>query len=84
MLSVCANPDCKMPLDYRGGRFFRFHKACGQEGNPVNTHSVQHFWLCADCAATFVLDYQDGRGVMLLHRRDITTDAEDWRLIATA
>lgn len=84
MFSACANPDCRALFDYHGGRFFRFHKAHREGVSPENTHSVQHFWLCANCSATLVLDYQDGRGVLLSHRRDLARDAEDCQLIATA
>jgi hypothetical protein len=84
MFSACANPDCRVPFDYHGGRLFRFHKAHREDDSPLNTHSVQHFWLCTDCSAKLILDYQDGLGVMMSHRRDLTRDAKDCRLIAAA
>jgi len=82
--SACANPECRVPFDYHGGHFFRFHKAHRGEDGPANTHSVQHFWLCGNCAATFVLDYQVGRGVLMSRRRDSSSQEQECRLIAAA
>ena len=84
MFSVCANPECRAQFDYHEGRFFRFHKEHRWEDAPANTHSVQHFWLCGNCAATFVLDYQDGLGVLMSHRRDFSSHDQECRLIAAA
>lgn len=65
MFSVCANPDCQVPFDYRQGQLFRFHKDHPAGEKPPNTHSVQHFWLCGVCRGTYTLEYLDGRGVVI-------------------
>lgn len=35
MISKCADPDCAIPLDYRQGRFFRFHKSHPEGAGPA-------------------------------------------------
>jgi len=65
MFTSGANPDCGVALNYRQGRFFRFHKSYPSGENPPNTHAVQHFWLCAGCAPTYTLHYSETRGVFL-------------------
>jgi len=36
MISACANPDCRAPLDYRGqGQFFRFHRDAWAGETPI-------------------------------------------------
>ena len=84
MFSACANPECRAPFDYHEGRFFRFHKAHSREDAPANTHSVQHFWLCGNCSGTYMLDYQDGWGVRMSRRCDISSQDQECRLIAAA
>lgn len=65
MFSTCANPACQVGFDYRHGRFYRFHKRPLDDGQPANTHSVQHFWLCGNCCETYHLKYAEGRGVLI-------------------
>ena len=65
------------------GRFFRFHKSA-VAGEIANTHSVQHYWLCANCCEKFTLDYKDGVGVLIKHRFDTVCQCETSRLIAAA
>jgi hypothetical protein len=65
MFSECANPSCRVEFNYRQGQFFRFRKQQLGDGQPANTHSVQHFWLCGSCARTYRLEYEIGRGVVL-------------------
>lgn len=54
MISKCANPGCsKMLMRLDGGRFFGF---------PVQEKgSIEHFWLCANCAKTFTLKMSEGK-----------------------
>jgi hypothetical protein len=68
MFSNCANPECGAPFDYHQGRFFRFHKNHPDGQAPENTHSVQHFWLCATCARAYTLEYRDGIGVLITNQ----------------
>jgi hypothetical protein len=65
MVSKCANPNCSAIFDHRQGRLFRFPKRPIEDGRPANTHSVQHFWLCEDCFATYSLEYHEGLGVAI-------------------
>jgi hypothetical protein len=84
MISSCANPACQVPFDYRQGELFRFHKAHRPEELPPNTHSVQHFWLCAKCSKDFTLVYAEDRGVLLQARSEIAVMAETSRFVAAA
>jgi hypothetical protein len=84
MFSVCANPDCRAPFDYQRGQLFRFHKDHPAGEKPPNTHSVQHFWLCADCCDAYTLEYRDGCGVLIKHSLETSTCTDTLRLIAAA
>ncbi|MGB2621615.1 MAG: hypothetical protein WA857_15915 [Candidatus Acidiferrum sp.] len=84
MLSTCANPVCQVPFDYRQGELFRFHKAHRPDELPPNTHSVQHFWLCAKCAREHTLVYSENRGVLLQSRFEAVASAESARFVAAA
>lgn len=65
MFSECANPSCKADFDYRQGRFYRFHKRPLDDGQPANTHSVQHFWLCGNCCEIYHLQDAQGGGILI-------------------
>ena len=85
MFSECANPDCKKPFDYREGRFFRFSKACLAGGKRLNTHCVEHLWLCGICSEKYTLAYQEGWGVvMTLQRVDLPEEQDSRRFVAVA
>jgi hypothetical protein len=72
MFTKCANPSCKQRFDYRQGRFYRFHKRPFDDGQPPNTHSVQHFWLCGECCESHNLTYLEGMGVTIqTHFEDV-------------
>lgn len=62
----CANPSCRVEFDYGQGQFFRFRKAPRMDGQPANTHSIQHYWLCRECARNYRLEYHRDRGVLLM------------------
>jgi len=83
MFAECANPECRVPFDYRQGQFFRFHKR-HDSGETPNTHSVQHFWLCAGCCQEFTLEYSEENGVLLRNRPDGAFKVEVSRFIAAA
>lgn len=83
MFAECANPECRVPFDYRQGRFFRFPKRHDSVETP-NTHSVQYFWLCAGCCREFTLQYSEDTGVLLRNRLDVVFDLEVSRFIAAA
>ena len=63
MISKCANPDCsKLLMRLDGGRFFGFPKA---------DKTVEHFWLCGNCAKHFILRQIEGRVELLERERKI-------------
>lgn len=68
MCSECANPACRARFDYQQGTFFRFRRPPREDGQPANTHSVQHFWLCGRCAESYYLEYVRKRGILLRSR----------------
>jgi hypothetical protein len=76
MFSVCANPACQAPFDYRQGRLFRFHKDHRAGEKPPNTHSVQHFWLCGVCCGAHTLEYGDGCGVLIKGRPEASDNLD--------
>lgn len=82
----CANPGCGAPYDAeRGcGRFFRFRRSSPDSGEPVNSHSVQHHWLCDSCSRTYTLDYRAAIGVLLSLRLRLPADGFVPLLIAEA
>lgn len=84
MFSKCANPDCGVPFDYGQGQIFRFHKYHAADEEPPNTHSVQHFWLCAGCCQEFTLAYNEREGVFLRNHPDARFEEEVSRFIAAA
>jgi hypothetical protein len=65
MFSECANPACGAEFDYRQGQFFRFHKRSLDDGQPANTHSIEHFWLCGRCSETYYLQNAGGGGIAI-------------------
>jgi hypothetical protein len=65
MFSECANPACRAEFDYRQGQFFRFHKRYLDDGQPANTHSIEHFWLCGCCSETYCLEQARGGGILI-------------------
>ena len=67
MLSKCANPGCKVPFLYlHEGKLFRFDTAVDpgavQASDKTSRH-VEFFWLCQQCAGSFTLHYEPGRGI---------------------
>lgn len=63
MIFRCANPACHTEFDHRKGRIFRFPKEA--EDQRANAHSIQHLWLCNDCAKLYALEYVENQGVAL-------------------
>lgn len=84
MFSRCANPDCGKPFDYREGHFFRFHKSYRPGGEPPNTHSVQHLWLCGECSENYTLNYAESHGVLILPRAELYHELEHYRSVSAA
>lgn len=84
MIFECANPDCSALFDHRNGVLLRFPKRASDGQNPTDTPAVQHFWLCAACSQTFVLEYKDDQGVVLSLRWEKPPLAKQRRVIAAA
>jgi hypothetical protein len=80
MFSVCANPDCQAPFDYRRGRLFRFEK----HHPGANSRSLQHFWLCALCSRLYTLEYRGEAGVLIKPWPETSDNADTLRFIAAA
>lgn len=82
MFSNCANPSCQAEFDYRQGRYYRFHRRPLDDGQPANTHSVQHFWLCGECCETYHLKYAEGGGVLIELNFESAFESDPPRMIA--
>jgi hypothetical protein len=68
MLSQCANPECGKPfVKLREGKLFVVEKAdCAQPRRQKR--SIEHYWLCDECAPTWTLVY-DLRGISVVPLR---------------
>lgn len=82
MFSECANPSCRAEFDYRQGQFFRFHKRSLDDGQPANTHSIQHLWLCGRCSETSCLEHARGGGILIRLRFEKALGAGTSQVIA--
>ena len=70
----CANPSCAASFDWlAGGKLFRFPRE-HREQLPLmerttcesGSHPIGHFWLCERCSNVYTLNYEPGRGVVIL------------------
>ena len=68
MLIRCCNPDCKAPFNSREGRLIRFSKLHASHKCPEKQASVQHFWLCGECARKFVFERNPGASIKIKPR----------------
>lgn len=68
MLAKCANTGCSTVLQHGEGKFFRFQCGNTADGSPRNSHGVEHFWLCRNCAEIYTLEYDKNRGVLIRRR----------------
>jgi len=82
--STCANPDCRTPLVYGEGHFFRFRQGRDSGNKAPNTHSVQHLWLCGPCSGRFTLQFREGTGVVIRNRPDVACGVETSRPLSAA
>jgi hypothetical protein len=82
MFSKCANPACQAEFDYWQGRYYRFHRRPLDDGQPANTHSVQHFWLCGKCCETYSLAYAEGGGILITLNLENAFEPDTARMIA--
>lgn len=70
----CANPSCAVSFDWlAGGKLFRFprnHREIvfndGNNARASGSHSIGHFWLCERCSNVYTLQFEPGRGVVIL------------------
>jgi hypothetical protein len=65
MFFECANPACHADFDYRQGAIYRFPRQLPHGTESSHTLSVEHLWLCSNCAKVYRLDYDRRRGVLL-------------------
>ncbi|HKT48629.1 MAG TPA: hypothetical protein VJP87_13990 [Candidatus Acidoferrales bacterium] len=61
----CANPDCEAAFDFRQGHIFRFHIDHPVGSEPLNAHSVRHFWLCGECSRDYTLEFREGEAILV-------------------
>lgn len=76
MYLKCAHPDCSSDFDYGQGRLFRFQQTPAQLKQPSHWHAVKHYWLCARCCESFMIEYQKGVGVLLMERLETLAGAQ--------
>jgi len=69
----CANPSCAVSFDWMaGGKLFRFprdhRETASNDGNNTraSSHPIGHFWLCERCSSVYTLQFEPGRGVVIL------------------
>ena len=64
----CANPSCAAAFEWlAGGRLFRFSRESGEFAPSTRgSHPIGHFWLCERCSNVYTLQYEPGRGVVIL------------------
>lgn len=82
MVSKCANQNCNSMFRYLGkGRLFRFERAIPSAFDPAvddltnmrkMPSSVEHFWLCEDCAAHMTLKLDVNKRVVAVPVRPLT------------
>lgn len=69
MVGKCANRDCGAPFRYfRDGKLFAFElsgrRPSKARKSTADPRSVEHFWLCGQCASTLTLILERDRGVV--------------------
>lgn len=75
MVNFCANPSCLKPLHYlREGRIFVFDvpdAPSGKKTGGARGRRMEHYWLCGDCAQSWIVKHSPAEGVELLARSAI-------------
>lgn len=84
MFSACANPQCCKPFAYGDGELYRFRKNHTTEFEVLNTHCVQHFWLCGDCCKRLTLEPGDDGFVVIKNRAELVWEGKVSRPTAAA
>jgi len=77
MISNCANLECCVEFDARGGRFFCFHRLDFDSEVIGRIDSGEYYWLCEDCSKLYTLEY--GRGETVVVALPIILPADDER-----
>lgn len=88
--SKCANPACATRFDWQQhGKFYRFFRdAASVNKYNLSPHSfpgpraLEHFWLCEACSGSFILAYDQERGIELRPREFARRSAECEELTA--
>ncbi len=69
MVDYCANPKCMKPLHYlREGTVYIFEALDVDFGEP-NGHRLEHYWLCGDCASTYLLERAGNKELRLAPKK---------------
>jgi len=79
VLHKCANPACPNPFrKLNQGKLFLIDTQPLERPEPrragwrgESAHRVEYYWLCDQCALTFTLSYEKGRGVVALPQTDV-------------
>jgi hypothetical protein len=80
MFHECANPDCKVPFDYRAGRLIPVRNT-SRSGEPVSGHhGVKHLWLCASCSEAYRFEWEWGAGDKVNLRAEELQESPDLSL----
>ena len=80
MLHKCANPACPNPFrKLNQGKLFLVDTQPLEDPEPRRvrwkgqpTRRVEYYWLCDQCAFTFTLSYEKGRGVVAVPRPEVS------------
>jgi hypothetical protein len=80
VLHKCANSACLTPFrKLSEGKLFLVEKEPFEASKPRRAHwkgqslnRVEYYWLCEECSVAMTLSYEKGRGVVAVHRSDIT------------
>jgi len=85
MLSRCANPECGKPfVKLREGRLFVVERADQAGSLRRKRPSIEHYWLCDECAITWTVAYDLTHGISVVPLRRPMTLAGAERRIAQA
>jgi len=68
MITKCFNPKCQAAFDYREGRLVRSSMMLSNGQSAGNYPVIEHFWLCASCTATYVLELDSKMNVVIKPR----------------
>ena len=69
MVDKCANPECSEAFYFGQGRlYFSPKRRLADKSAPVNSHGVEHYWLCESCSKSITFGLRVGSGVEITPR----------------